>query len=193
MLSPALPACTHHSLTTLTVTRPLSPHASTQSTAFVPCTLLGAAAGAAVVYSIEERDIGAVRKKLLPKLTRRVSEARGEVAAVAADVRREAQRAHRHHERALRQLQREGERLAPALEEAAAEAERALAPIVRREYERGRREVQRSLRELEEAAAAVGDDGGRRGGRGGRWEQGAQSDRALVRRFAARSDTEDSG
>ncbi|KAI8475012.1 MAG: hypothetical protein J3K34DRAFT_89209 [Monoraphidium minutum] len=128
--------------------------------ALVPCTLLGATAGAAVVYCVEERDAGAVGRKLLPSVRRHVTRAHGEVAAAAADLVGEAERLRREHARAVAALAREGERLAPALQEAAAEAERALMPAV----ERGQREVGRSLRALEDAAAGAGWDSSARHG-----------------------------
>jgi hypothetical protein len=44
-------------------------------TALMPLTLVGAAAGAAAVYTIEEGDIHAVQKKLLPKAKRHLERA----------------------------------------------------------------------------------------------------------------------
>lgn len=157
--------------------------------ALIPCSLIGAAAGAAVVYSIEEGDAGAVRHKLLPSVRRSVVRARDEVVAVAADVRQDAERLAREHERAMKALQREGHRLAPALEGAAAEAERSLLPGVRREFDRGRREVERSLRELEAAATGGASDGHHSHHHGARRRHQDQSNRALVRRFAAAADS----
>lgn len=116
-----------------------------------------------------------------------VTRARDEVAAVAADLRAEAERLARKHERAVRRLARERERIAPALQDAAAEAERSLAPALKQSVERGRRELERSLRALEDAAATATGDGARGGGR--RWHHG-HADRALVRRFARDSDSE---
>jgi hypothetical protein len=51
-----------------------------QPPAFVPCSLLGALVGATAVYTYEQGDISAVRRKLLPSVKRHV---RSGVAAAA--------------------------------------------------------------------------------------------------------------
>jgi len=156
------------------------PPTPTNATALVPVTMLGAAAGAAVVFTVEEGgDLSAVRRKLLPKARRHAARAGAEMMTVVQEVKREADKTVKEHERVIRRLQEEGKRLAPSLEQAAAEAERVLLPVV----ERGRREVERSLRELEAGGARAAE------GRGRRWDHG-DSDRSLVRRFIGGSESE---
>lgn len=116
--------------------------------ALVPVTLLGAAAGAGAVYCVEEGDISAIRRKLLPSVRRHASRAADEAAALAAQVQRDAAQLSRENERAVRELARTGARLA-------AEAERTLTPALKREIEAGRRDVARGLQELEAAAVAA--------------------------------------
>jgi hypothetical protein len=152
--------------------------------ALVPVTLIGAAAGAAVVYSVEEGDAAAVRRKLLPRVRRHAARARDEVVALAEDVRRDAAALAREKERAARALAEEGRRLAPKLEQAAVEAERLLLPRIEAEIERGRREVERSLRELDGAEGRGGGGGGRR------WHSGGSGERSLVRHFLGGGDSD---
>lgn len=149
--------------------------------ALVPVTLIGAAAGAAVAYTVEEGDITAVRRKLLPRVRARAAAARDEVAAVAADVRRDAERLGKEQQRALKAAAREAERLAPGLHAAAGEAERALLPVA---ADLGRRELQRALRELESSAAAAAGESDRYASRHGHARRhGGGEEGALLRRF----------
>ena len=158
--------------------------------AFVPCTLLGAAAGAAVVCSLRDGDAAALRRRL-----RRAAD---EASAVAHQVRKDAKRVARDSERAARELTGH---LVPALAGAAAEAERTLAPALARELEQGRRGVARSLAELEAVAAAAARDmehargPGGGGGSARHWRQQQQhghrhggagepeTERSIARRF----------
>jgi hypothetical protein len=159
-----------------------APHRLAPPSALVPVTLIGAAAGAAVVYSVEEGDAAAVRRKLLPRVRRHVKSARDEVVALTKDVRRDAEKLAAEKDRALRAVAEEGKRLAPKLEQAAVEAERLLLPRIEAEVERGRREVERSLRELDAAE-------GRHGG-GRRWHAGGGGERSLVRHFLGGGDSD---
>jgi hypothetical protein len=156
------------------------PKPPSPKTALVPVTMLGAAAGAAVVFTVEEGDLTAVRKKLLPNMRRTATRAGAEMVTVVQEVKREADKAVKEHEKVIKRLQDEGRRLAPALEAAAVEAERALLPAVAR----GRREVERSLREMEGGGGREwGLDDGGRGRRDHHHQHGGGAERSIVRRF----------
>eukprot|EP00877_Chromochloris_zofingiensis_P010785 jgi/Chrzof1/5960/Cz16g21300.t1 len=126
---------------------------------FVPATLLGAGAGAAVVYGVEQGDMWAAKKKLLPKVQRHIDAAHRQVSAVAADLQADVKDLTRRHAASTKQLHRQGHdaanRLLLGIETAARDAERTVVPALERELRRGHHELQRALAQYKQSAGST--------------------------------------
>eukprot|EP00879_Flechtneria_rotunda_P005595 GHRR01005890.1.p1 GENE.GHRR01005890.1~~GHRR01005890.1.p1 ORF type:complete len:208 (+),score=77.71 GHRR01005890.1:174-797(+) len=102
----------------------------------MPTVLIGTAVGAAVVYGIDEGELLAAQKKVVPQMQQRLPAAQREVSTAAANISRGFRDLHQQHLTAPKQAAREAgpalNRMMSQLDAAATEAEASLAPVVRK-------------------------------------------------------------